>query len=91
MNTYSVLLNPNEVDQRGSTGYDNKIEETKEPVNLNENHESGDDLNHPVEHVELHCHKISLLSSVPSIVTYTTNCFVLLTSKPAKYLYLNSI
>ena len=87
MNTFSVLFNTNEVHKRGSTRANNNIEESEEPVDVNENHQSRDNLQQPVKKIKLHSYQISVLPFLSGIFTDTTHSFVLVFSKPNKINY----
>ena len=57
----SVLLNPKIVDQRGSGGVDKDVEDVEDSVDLNQDQDGADGLQHPVDQVELHRHEVSVL------------------------------
>ena len=78
-----VLLYPHDIDQRSATGVNKDVEEGAEPVDEDEHHEGADRLKHPIEHVELHCHKVPVLSLVPYKIAHSLDVYILFPSKAA--------
>ena len=75
-----VFLNTHEVDKGRAAGDGEDVDEGREPVlvPVNQDQEGAESLQDPVEHVELHCHQVSVLSLHSYGITYTTHIFVLL-------------
>ena len=61
---FSVGLYAKIVDKRGSGGIDKNVKHVEDSVGFHQNQDGAEGLQDPVDHVEFHRHKISILSQL---------------------------